>query len=237
MFRPVTAAFFPDLISMPAKDFKKSLYEQFARIGKAFSNAHRIELLEVLAQGERTVEALARTAGLTVANTSQHLQLLRNAGLVSARKEGQFVYYRLADGRVVDLIVSLRELAERHLAEVERLVATYLTVKDELEPIEAQELMQRVADGLVTVLDVRPNEEFDAGHIHGALNIPFDQLEDRLNELQDGKQVVAYCRGPYCMYAYEAVETLRNAGVDVRRLREGFPEWKQAGLPVDESAS
>jgi rhodanese-related sulfurtransferase/DNA-binding transcriptional ArsR family regulator len=218
---------------MAVKDYKKSIFEQFARTGKAFSNAHRIELLEILAQGERTVEQLSQAAGLTVANTSQHLQLLRSAGLVTARKVGQYVHYNLSDDLVIDLLVALRKLSERHLAEVERLVNTYLTVKDDLEPIHIQELMERAGDGTVTVLDVRPEAEFEAGHIKGALGIPMDQLEDRVDELQPELQVVAYCRGPYCMLAYDAVAILREKGFDAVRLEEGFPEWRKAGMPVD----
>jgi rhodanese-related sulfurtransferase/DNA-binding transcriptional ArsR family regulator len=218
---------------MAVKDYKKSIFEQFARTGKAFSNAHRIELLEILAQGERTVEQLSQAAGLTVANTSQHLQLLRSAGLVTAHKVGQYVHYNLSDDLVIDLLVALRKLSERHLAEVERLVNTYLTVKDDLEPIHIQELMERAGDGTVTVLDVRPEAEFEAGHIKGALGIPMDQLEDRVDELQPELQVVAYCRGPYCMLAYDAVAILREKGFDAVRLEEGFPEWRKAGMPVD----
>ncbi len=218
---------------MAVKDYKKSIFEQFARTGKAFSNAHRIELLEILAQGERTVEQLSQTAGLTVANTSQHLQLLRNAGLVTARKVGQYVHYNLSDDLVIDLLVALRKLSERHIAEVERLVNTYLTVKDDLEPIHIQELMERVGDGTVTVMDVRPEAEYEAGHIEGALSIPLDQLEDRLEELKAGQLVVAYCRGPYCMLAYDAVSRLREEGIDAIRLEEGFPEWRKAGMPVE----
>lgn len=218
---------------MPVKDYKKSIFEQFARTGKAFSNAHRIELLEILAQGERTVEQLSNTAGLTVANTSQHLQLLRNAGLVTARKVGQYVHYNLSDDLVVDLIVALRKLSERHLAEVERLVNTYLSVKDDLEPVPVDELMERAGDGVVTVLDVRPEVEYEAGHIKGALSVPMDQLEDRIGELDPEREVVAYCRGPYCMLAYDAVAKLREKGFKARRMDEGFPEWRKAGMPVE----
>ncbi len=218
---------------MPVKDYKKSIFEQFARTGKAFSNAHRIELLEILAQGERTVEQLSQAAGLTVANTSQHLQLLRNAGLVTARKVGQYVHYKLSDELVIDLLVALRKLSERHLAEVERLVNTYLNVKDDLEPIPVDELIERAGDGVITVLDVRPEVEYEAGHIEGALSIPLDQLEDRLGELKPGQEVVAYCRGPYCMLAYDAVAMLREKGFEARRLDEGFPEWRKAGMPVE----
>ncbi len=218
---------------MLAKDYKKSIFEQFARTGKAFANAHRIELLETLAQGERTVESLSQISGLTVANTSQHLQLLRNAGLVKGRKVGQYVHYTLSDDLVVDLLVALRKLAESHLAEVERLVSNYLTVKDDLEPITIEELLIRAGDGLVTVLDVRPPEEYAAGHIEGAISIPLEQLEDRVSELDEEREVIAYCRGPFCMLGYEAVAKLRENGFEARRLHEGFPEWKKAGYPVE----
>ena len=215
------------------KDYKKSIFEQFARTGKAFSNAHRIELLEILAQGERTVEQLSLTAGLTVANTSQHLQLLRNAGLVTARKVGQYVHYNLSDDLVIDLLVALRKLSERHLAEVERLVNTYLTVKDDLEPMQVKELLDLAEEGVVTVLDVRPEAEYQAGHIEGALSIPMEQLEERIDELKPGQEVVAYCRGPYCMLAFDAVAKLREKGFTAHRLDEGFPEWRKAGMPVE----
>lgn len=218
---------------MPVKDYKKSIFEQFARTGKAFSNAYRIELLEILAQGERTVEQLSITAELTVANTSQHLQLLRNAGLVTARKVGQYVHYNLSDDLVIDLLVALRKLSERHLAEVERLVNTYLTVKDDLEPVPVNELMERAGDGVVTVLDVRPEVEYEAGHIQGAISVPMDQLEDRVGELDPEREIVAYCRGPYCMLAYDAVAKLREKGFKARRMDEGFPEWRKAGMPVE----
>jgi rhodanese-related sulfurtransferase len=192
-----------------------------------------LEILEFLAQSERSVEALAKTSRLTVANTSQHLQQLRQAGLVTTRKQGQHVYYRLAGGEVVELITMLRTLAERQLAEVERLVNTYLTLKDNLEPVPATELMQRARSGLVTVLDVRPAEEFVAGHVPGAINLPLKQLESRLDQLPIDQEIVAYCRGPYCILAFEAVAKLREKGFKARRLQDGFPEWKIAGLPVE----
>lgn len=212
--------------------FKQDLFAQFARVGKALSNGNRLELLEFLAQGERSVDALAAVSGLTVANTSQHLQQLRQAGLVSARKEGQHVLYRLSGDDVIALIDCLRRVAENHLAEVGRLVDTYLTVKDSLEGVPAQELLVRARDGLVTVLDVRPPEEYAAGHLPGAINIPLAELEQHLAQLPADNEVVAYCRGPYCVLAYEAVARLRAKGFTARRLEEGFPEWKQAGLPV-----
>lgn len=216
--------------------FKQDLFSQFARVGKALGNGNRLELLEFLAQGERSVESLAKVSGLSVANTSQHLQQLRQAGLVATRKEGQHVYYRLTGEDVVHLMGCLRRVAETHVAEVDRLVNTYLTVKDNLEPLPADELLSRARDGLVTVVDVRPPEEFAAGHLPGAVNIPLAQLEQRLADLPKNTEVVAYCRGPYCVLAFEAVARLRRDGYKARRLQDGYPEWKQAGLPVETGA-
>ena len=219
---------------MPAKNtFKQDLFAQFARVGKALSNANRLEMLEYLAQGERTVESLAKVSGLSIANTSQHLQQLRQAGLVTNRKEGQHVHYRLSGEDVVHLLECLRRFAETHVAEVDRLISAYLTVKDGLEPLPASELLDRARDGLVTVIDVRPPEEFAAGHVPGALNIPLSELERHLADLPTDREVVAYCRGPYCVLAYEAVDRLRKKGFQARRLQDGFPEWKGAGLPVE----
>jgi rhodanese-related sulfurtransferase/DNA-binding transcriptional ArsR family regulator len=214
---------------------KTDLFEQFARIGKALASARRLEMLDFLAQAERSVEALAHMTGLSVANTSQHLQQLRQAGLVAARKEGLYVFYRLAGDGIVRLLASLRSVGQEHLAEVDRLVTLYLDSKDSLEPVPARELMQRAKTGLVTVLDVRPPEEFAAGHIRGAINMPVGELKRRLNEIPRGQEIVAYCRGPYCLMAFEAVVELRNRGRKARRLEDGFPEWKSAGLPVDRS--
>lgn len=213
--------------------FKQALFGQFARIGKALGNANRLELLEFLAQGERSVDALAKVSGLSVANTSQHLQQLRQVGLVVARKEGVTVYYRLSDADVVALFNMQRQVAERHLAEVEQLVRHYLTVKDDLEPLPAQELLARARDGLITVLDVRPEEEYAAGHLPGAVNIPLAKLEQHLREFDRDKEVVAYCRGPHCILAFDAVARLRQKGLRARRLQDGFPEWQLAGLPVE----
>ncbi len=219
---------------MSTGSFKQDLFAQFARVGKALSNANRLELLEFLAQGERSVEALARVSGLSVANTSQHLQQLRQAGLVTCRKEGLRVFYRLSGDDVVALLDALRAVAERHLAEVDKLVNTYLTVKDSLEPVPAQELLERARQGLVTVIDVRPPEEYAAGHLPGAVNIPLAELEQRLDELDPGQEVVAYCRGPHCVLAFDAVARLREKGLRARRLENGYPEWKLAGLPVEQ---
>ncbi len=218
---------------MSSSNFKHDLFTQFARVGKALSNANRLELLEFLAQGERSVDELAKVSGLTVANTSQHLQQLRQAGLVMTRKEGLKVYYRLSGDDVITLLNALRAVAERHVAEVERLVNTFLTVKDDLEPVPAEELLQRVREGLVTVLDVRPPEEYAAGHVPGAINLPLAELESRLHELDPDQEVVAYCRGPHCVLAFDAVARLRQQGLKARRLEDGYPEWKTAGLPVE----
>jgi len=218
---------------MSSNNFKHDLFTQFARVGKALSNGNRLELLEYIAQGERSVDELARVSGLTVANTSQHLQQLRQAGLVSSRKDGLKVFYNLSGDDVVGLLDALRDVAERHVADVERLVNTYLTVKDELEPLPRKELLERVRDGLVTVLDVRPPEEYAAGHIPGAVNVPLSELKHYLKELNPKQEIVAYCRGPHCVLAFDAVASLRKKGLKARRLEDGYPEWKTAGLPVE----
>ena len=212
---------------------KKSLFAQFALVAKALSHGNRLELLEFLAQGERNVESLARLTDISVANASQHLQRLQRAGLVIARRDGHSVCYRLADEKVVTLLGALRVVTENNVAEVDRIIAGYFTSKDSFEPISHDQLLNRSREGLVTVLDVRPKEEFDAGHLPDAINIPLKELEHRLNELPKDQEIVAYCRGSYCVLAFEAVEKLRNHGFDVRRLEEGLPEWKLAGLPVE----
>ena len=217
---------------MSSSHFKHDLFVQFARVGKALSNGNRLELLEYIAQGERSVDELAKVSGLTVANTSQHLQQLRQAGLVSWRKDGLKVFYTLSGDDVIGLLDALRGVAERHVADVERLVNTYLTVKDELEPLPRQELLQRVRDGLVTVLDVRPSEEYVAGHVPGAVNVPLAELQQYLKSINPEQEIVAYCRGPHCVLAFDAVAYLRKKGLKARRLEDGFPEWKTAGLPI-----
>jgi len=222
---------------MKPNTFKSDLFTQFARVGKALSNANRLELLEFLAQGSRSVESLANVANLSIANTSQHLQQLRQAGLVISQKEGLKVYYSISGDDVIDLFDSLRNVAERHLSDVDKLVRTYLTAKDNLDPIPRDELIERVRDDLVTVLDVRPSEEYAAGHVPGAINIPLNELEQRLNELGQSKEVVAYCRGPHCILAFDAVAQLREKGLQARRLEDGFPEWKTAGLPIENNDS
>ncbi|MBD3671118.1 MAG: metalloregulator ArsR/SmtB family transcription factor [Gammaproteobacteria bacterium] len=219
---------------MSSLNFKQDLFDQFARIGKAVSNGRRLELLELLAQGRHNVETLAAMTNMSVANTSQHLQSLRQAGLVSASKTGQHVYYDLSSPRIIDLLTVLRDLAEANLNEVHRLVQQYLDVKDPLEPLPRDDLVRRAREGKVTVLDVRPAEEYEAGHIQGAINIPADQLDAHLEQLPRDQEIVAYCRGPYCVLAFDAVQKLRDMGFEVRRLEDGYPEWKQAGLPTDE---
>lgn len=214
------------------RDFKNGLYEQFARIGKTLGSPHRLELLELLAQGERTVESLATETELSVANTSQHLQALRQASLVESRKQGLFVYYRLADPAICDLCTAIRTVAERRLADLERLVREHFGDRSDPEPVRMNDLLARVRSKDVIVLDARPANEYEAGHIAGAISVPIDELQDRLRSLPTGKEYVAYCRGPYCVYADRAVELLRASGRRARRVLEGFPEWQAAGLPV-----
>jgi len=212
---------------------KNALYQSLAKVAQALASANRLQLLEFIAQGERSVEDLATMAGLSIANASQHLQGLRQAGLVVPRKVGQRVFYAIAGKEVVQLYSALRRAGEAHAAEVEKLVRDFIGHRDELEPVRAQELLQRAKKGLVTVLDVRPAEEFAAGHLPGALNVPIDKLEGNLAKLPKGREVVAYCRGPYCLMSFEAVSKLRKRGWKARRLAEGFPEWKASGLPVE----
>jgi rhodanese-related sulfurtransferase len=214
------------------RDFKDRLYGEFARIGKALASPHRLEILEVLAQGERTVESLATQTGLSIANASRHLQQLRQAQLVLARREGLFVHYRLAGPEVVSLMLALRQTAEEHLAEVDRVVHDYLGERDDFEPVTPDELSRRMTNGEVVVLDVRPEQEFAAGHIAGARSIPVADISARLAELPREKEYVAYCRGPYCVYADEAVAVLRANGLKAQRLTEGYPEWWLSGRPV-----
>lgn len=214
---------------------KNEVFAQLARIGSALSSELRLEVLELIAQRERSVDELARMTGATVANTSQHLQKLRQAGLVIGRKSGQFVHYRLAGDRVATLLSSLAQVGEAHNAEIDRIVRAYYLAKDDFEPVPAADLLERARRGLVTVLDVRPLEEFEAGHVPGAINIPMDQLAKRLRELPRRREIVAYCRGAFCLMSFEAVELLRRKGIKARRLRDGMPEWRSAGLPVESS--
>jgi rhodanese-related sulfurtransferase/DNA-binding transcriptional ArsR family regulator len=212
--------------------FKNQLYEQFARIGKALSSAHRLELLEVLAQGEHSVEALADETGMSVANASQHLQVLRAAQLVEVRREGVYIYYRLADERVFTLWQAMRQVGEVRIAEIDRIVQTYLHDRSLLQPISAAELLQRLVEDNMILLDVRPVEEYTAGHLPDALSIPVTELEARFSELPQDREIVAYCRGPYCVFADEAVTLLHTNGYSARRLEQGLPDWRALGLPV-----
>ena len=212
--------------------FKDAIYEQFARIGKAVSSPKRLELLDLLCQGERTVEVLAKEAGCSLANTSQHLQVLRSARLIESEKNGQFVTYRLADEAVSEFFISMRVLAERELAEVEQLKRRFLGGKEGMEPVDRDGLIKRVKEGTVIVLDVRPAVEYLAGHIPGAISIPLEELEKRLSELPQEQEIVAYCRGPYCVLAVQAVEILRERGFHALRLEEGVQDWRARGFPV-----
>lgn len=212
---------------------KERLYQAIGRVAAALGNAGRLQILEFVAQGERSVDALAGMTGLSVANTSKHLQALRQAGLVHARKEGLRVFYSLAGDDVSLLLASLRGVAEHRAADVDKLLQTWLAHRDELEPVPAREVLDRLKKGLVTLLDVRPAEEYAAGHLPGALNVPIEKLESYLSKLPRRKEVVAYCRGPYCLMSFEAVEKLRKRGFKAQRLQDGYPEWRAAGLPVE----
>ncbi|VAX08390.1 Transcriptional regulator, ArsR family [hydrothermal vent metagenome] len=218
---------------MPERSPKKLLFEQLARVGKALSSSSRLELLEFLAQGEKGVEALAKVSGLSVANTSQHLQNLRNAGLVESRKSGQKVFYSLSDDSTVTLLGTIRHIAENNLAELDLLINTYLKERDALEPIPAEELLKRAEEGLVTVIDVRPSDEYAAGHVAGAVNVPINELTNFIRSLNPGQEIVAYCRGAYCLMSFDAVKALRKKGFKAKRLEDGFPEWKYGGHPVE----
>lgn len=214
---------------------KKKLYEHFARVAKSMASPSRLELLEALAQGERSVEGLAQATGISVANTSHHLQILRDSGVVQSRKEGLQVIYSLNDPEIPAILSGLRHLAERHIAEVERIVRENFERLDELKPVKREELLQLVSSGEAVVVDVRPAGEYLAGHIPGAISIPLDSLSKHLSRLPKNQEVVAYCRGPYCMFAYEAVSQLRSQGYKARRLEDGYPEWKAEQLPVEKS--
>jgi len=215
------------------REAKRALFDEFARVGKAVSSGRRIEVLDILANGERSVEGLAEQLGLSVANTSQHLQVLRQAGLVRTRREGTSIRYRLAAPEVFEFLRALRALAAGRLAEVERLARAYLGARDTLEPVTRQELARRLRrGGDLVVVDVRPAEEFAAGHLPGAVSIPLSELQRRLRELPKDREIVAYCRGPYCVFSHAAVELLRRRGFRARRLEEGLPEWEAADLPV-----
>jgi len=213
---------------------KQAIFTGLAEVAQALGHPHRLELLEHIAQGMRSVEELSARANLSFANTSRHLQILRRARLVDTERRGKHVLYRLAgDNEVVDLMRALGRVGERNLAEVGRIMTDYFHARDALEPVSRMDMVSRLHDGLVTVLDVRPEDEFALGHLPGALNIPFGKLEHRLRELPADREVIAYCRGPYCILSFEAVAALRARGYLVRRLEDGYPEWKAAGLPVE----
>lgn len=218
---------------MSSGTVKDQLYDQFARIGRALGSPARLELLDLLAQGGKTVEQLAEQARLRIKNASAHLRVLREARLVETRKEPPYVYYRLADPSVVRLLRELQTLAEGRLAEVEQISRLYFEEPDEMEPVGAEELLRRLEEDAITVLDVRPTDEYRAGHIAGAKSIPIEQLERRLAEVPRDRPVVAYCRGPYCVYALDAVELLRRHGHPARRLVGGLPDWRLAGHPIE----
>ena len=230
--------------TMSSQTAAAAVRSALAEVAKALGHAHRVELVEQLAQGPRSVEALAERVGLSVANASQHLQQLRRTGLVSAQRDGKRVVYRLADeaeADIVSLLGALRQVAEHTVASMERIVAAYFRARDQLEPVTAADLLTRLRDGAVVLLDVRPEDEYGLGHLPGAVNIPLRQLQQRLAELPDTRdpgtrEIVAYCRGPYCVLSFEAVAQLRSWGFNARRLEEGFPEWKAAGLPVEAAA-
>lgn len=219
------------------RPFKDALYDQFARISKAVANPHRLELLDLLAQSERRVDELAREAHLSVANASQHLQALRQARLVETRRAGTAIYYHLADERVFRLWQAIRDLGEARLAEIDQLAQTYLSDRTRFEAIDAATLLQRLRDDDVVVLDVRPTEEYRAGHIPGARSIPVGELEARLQELPADREIVAYCRGPYCVFSDEAVMLLQARGYRALHFTEGLPDWRAAGLPVETLAA
>jgi len=216
---------------MNGREFKDAAYSQFARVASAFGSPRRIELIDVLAQGERNVETLAAETGLSVANTSRHLQVLKGAGLVSSKKNGLQVVYRIAGPEVVEGYHTLRRIAEARIAELERVTNEFFGTLDGIEPIGREELLSRAGD--ITIIDVRPRAEFESGHIEGALSIPLEELAEHLRELPPGREIVAYCRGPYCVLSLEAVRLLRQQGRTAVRLEEGFPEWLDAGLPVE----
>lgn len=213
---------------------KQTLYDAFAEVAKAVSHGYRLQLLEHLAQGDRAVEDLAARTGISVANASQHLQHLHRAGLVTARRDGKRRIYRLNSG-VVELLAALRSVAEAHHAGSQQVIRAYFTARDSLEPVGHDELMARLAEGSVTLIDVRPVDEFDEGHLAGARNIPLAEIDAAVAQLDPETEIVAYCRGPWCVLSFDAIERLRARGFKARRLAEGYPEWKAAGLPVGQS--
>ena len=221
---------------MSSQNPKRAIFEQFAAVARTLGSAHRLELLELLAQTERSVEELAGLSGLALANASQHLQQLRRLGLVEARRDGTRVIYKLADPEVVVLLGALARVTQRNVGAVEKVLSSYFRERDNLEPVSRKELLRRMRDELVTLIDTRPPEEFNAGHLPGALNLPLSTLRRRLSELPRDREIVAYCRGAYCVLSYEAVAEFRKRGFKAFRLEEGYPEWRAAGLPIERSA-
>lgn len=218
---------------MSRKNPKHALFDRFAEVAKALGHGRRLEILELAAQGEPSVETVAERTGLSVANASQHLQHLRRVGLLASRRDGKYVRYRLSDPVAVDLLTALRRVAERNMAEVREMIGSYFRERDTMEPVSRKELARRLKGGVVTVLDVRPEDEYAAGHLPQAVNIPMRELARRLREIPKKREIVAYCRGPYCVLAFEAVALLRKRGFKVRRLEDGYPEWAASGLPVE----
>lgn len=219
--------------TMSSENPKHTLFDRFAEVAKALGHGRRLEILELAAQGEPSVEVVAERTGLSIANASQHLHRLRRAGLLASRRDGKYVRYRLNDPAVVDLLMGLRRVTERNVAEVREIIGGYFRERDAMEPVSRKELMRRLKDGVVTVLDVRSEDEYAAGHLPNALNIPLRDLARRLREIPKKREIVAYCRGPYCVLAFEAVALLRRRGFKVRRLEDGYPEWAVSGLPVE----
>lgn len=218
---------------MNERDMKDRIYEQFARMGMAIASPGRIELLELLAQGEKTVERLASESGHEVRNTSAHLKVLRHARLVETRKEGRHVHYRLADHQVFHALREIQALARARLIEIDHIAQMYFEERDGMEPVGAEELLRRMREGAVTVLDVRPEDEFRTAHITGAISVPLREIERRIADVPRDREVVAYCRGPYCVYAVQAVQALREAGFQARRMEDGLPDWRARGFPVE----
>jgi rhodanese-related sulfurtransferase len=222
---------------MSSQNPKRAMFEHLAAVARSLGSAHRLELVELLAQTERSVEQLAQLTGLTIANTSQHLQQLRRFGLVEARRAGKRVICKLTDPEVVVLFGALSRVTHRNVAGVEKVLNAYFRERDNLEPVSRKELLRRMRHGLVTLIDTRPPEEFAAGHVPGAINVPLSELTSRLRELPRDQEIVAYCRGPYCVLSYEAVAELRRRGFKAFRLEDGFPEWKAAGLPTESAVT
>ena len=218
---------------MTGREFKDAVFDQFARIAYAFASPKRLEMIDVLAQGERDVDSLARQVGMTIANTSRHLQVLKTARLIQSRREGVRIFYRLADDDVFQCWKNLQSLAENRIAEIREVTKLFFDERDKMEPINRDELWNRIRNHDVTVIDVRPPEEYRQAHIPGALSIPLAELKERLDEIPHEHEVVAYCRGPYCVLSVEAVKILRDSGYKVSRLKDGMPEWKRASLPIE----